>query len=128
MTTPVEAHKKKIADEQLWDFLLSDTDERVQVILEVDAPEPVVAYRREPREGTVGTRPEFVEISKEAKTSERQAIEETRSLLDSMHIESRFLRSSRVFLVEIDPEQLRRIVAAPTIRSVIPNRRFSINP
>ena len=119
-------HGGKITDKKLLDFLDLDTDETVRVLLEVEAPEPVVVHKGKPRRRTTGTQPEFVEFPKESEQAERRAIEDTRSLLNSLHLHSRFSRSGRVFAVEINPHQLRAILAAPTIRTVIPNRRVSV--
>ena len=95
----------------------------MQVLLEVEAPEPVVSFRKARSPAGVENVPYAVVYSKESADLERRAVEATREMLDSMNIVYRFSPSARVFAVNVTAAQLEKLVAQELIRSVVPNRK-----
>lgn len=113
---------EKILDQGLRNFLEASSNQIAQVLLEIEAPEPVVTFQRNPSSGQVKLIPYAVEFSDDSAETERKAVEETRSLLDSMKINYRFSHSARVFAVDVTPSQLKELIGFAQIRAVIPNR------
>ncbi|MCP4147442.1 MAG: hypothetical protein GY757_06800 [bacterium] len=115
---------KKIPDGKLQQFVLSDEQNKMPVLVEVETGEPVVEMA--PRPATLRDvkvmRPVFVNCSNENKKAEKEAVEKTRALLNTLEIKNKFLSSSRVFIIEATPPQLLQIIKLPTVRKIIPNR------
>lgn len=116
---------EKIAN-SLRSFLDADTDDTAQVLLEVEAPEPVVTHQRKLVTGEMTLLPYAVEFPKNSAEAERQAVEATRSLLDSMRINYQFSPSARVFAISVTPDQLQKLVAEASVRAIIPNSRVKM--
>lgn len=115
---------EKIADAMLGRFLEEDTNNTVDVLLEIEAPDPVVTYKQ----GLLDDKriPEAVEYSDDAYRQQSQVVEATRLLLESMKITYRFSPSARVFAIAVTPGQLRALISDEAIRAVVPNRRVKM--
>ena len=113
---------EKITDEALRSFLNLDTEETRQVLLEIEAPEPKVTYQKKPGRGHLHLLPKSVEREEYGAETEQKAVETTRELLDSMHIQYRFSPSARVFVAGVTPSQLQKLMVEASVRSIIPNR------
>lgn len=116
----------KIADHDLLEFLQAKSDEATQVLLEVEAPEPVVFFRKDRSPEGIGMLPDAVEYGSASAETAQKAVEATRSLLESMDIGYRFSKNARVFAVGVTPNQLKALVALRLIKSVVPNRSIKI--
>ena len=116
---------EKVAD-AFRSFLDADTGDIAQVLLEIEAPEPMVTRRKQSVSGELTPLPYSVEFPEISAETERQAVETARSLLDSMKVEYQFSPSARVFAATVTPDQLQKLVAEAAIRAVIPNRRVKM--
>lgn len=117
--------EKKIEDNSLRKFVDSGRKEKLSVIVEVEAPEPIIEITPNSKFKGAVSRPVSVTYTEGMEKIEQDAIVNTKMLLKSLGLANRFLKSSRVFLVGADPSQLRTIAAAPTVRSIIPNRKIT---
>ena len=121
-TRKISGSSEKITDEALRRFLHTATEEITQVLLEIEAPEPMVTFQKDSPYGRFPRLPYSVEFPEDAAEAERQAVETTRTLLDSMNIEYRFSPSARVFVAGVTPDQLQKLIREASVRSIIPNR------
>lgn len=121
MNERTDVELAKISDQNLRDFVRSDATENACVIVELDAPEPVVEFSRE--RGRHGSAvPLSATKSNRTMMDEERARKEVSWLLNSLNLRSKYLKSGRVFIVTADPSQLRRIAELKSVRSIIPNR------
>lgn len=123
MNTDNEQWKKKISDRLLCEFVASNHPDTVSVLVEVEAPEPTVEIDHAAYSQKRLVKSTAVIYSAEQEEAEKAAVKETQTLLESLGLANRFLRSSRVFVIDATPNQLRRIVEAQTVRAIIPNRK-----
>ena len=106
----------------LVQFLADDSGGTIDVLLEVEAPDPIAAYKMEAGDDA----PRFAELvvnSESASRKQSERVKATRSLLDSLKIPYRFSPSARVFAIAVTAGQLRQLLAAQSVRSIVPNRR-----
>lgn len=127
MATSGDRWEKKIRNADLRHFMASEQAEPVSVLIEVEAPDPVVELSRPFSGNGMNYQPQTVQKITEPKENGQPAIEQLRSLLEAMHLPYHFLQGARAFVASPTPEQLRCITASPFVRSVAPNHRQRIS-
>jgi len=123
MATLGDRWKQKIRNEDLRLFIASENSETVSVLIEVEAPDSRVELSRPYMGQGMNFQPQMVQRITDPKENGQGAIEQLRSLLETLHLPYHFLQGARVFVASPTPAQLRCITESPFVRSVIPNHR-----
>jgi len=123
MVTSGNRWDKKIRNEDLKQFMASEQTQTVSVLIEVDAPDPMLELSHPFSGNGRNFQVQSVQHITDPPDSGEWAIAQTRTLLETLHLPYHFLRGARVFVASPTPEQLRQITACPSVRSVIPNHR-----
>lgn len=123
-TEPVErALLDKIPDPELRGFALGASSEPQLVLVELDLPRPKLNLGAERSIGGRSRRARSLEGTDEQAKSTRARSAAVVDALGGMGLSARPLRSSGVVLVEVLPDQLRKVVDLEGVRKIHPNRR-----
>ncbi|MBD1911639.1 MULTISPECIES: hypothetical protein [unclassified Leptolyngbya] len=123
MATSGDRWEKKIRNEDLRNFIASEQADPVSVLIEVEAPDSVLELTHPPSGRGMNFRVQSVQHIAEPRDNGQRAIEQLRTLLETLHLPYHFLQGARAFVASPTPQQLRCITASPFVRSVIPNHR-----
>lgn len=127
MLRPNNHWGKKIRSDDLREFIDSDQSDPMSVLIEVEAPDPVVEFTPPPQSGNTRCNPLSISMSAAHHQDEETAIKQTQTVLQALQVEHRFLKGPRVFVANATPTQLRKITELPTVRSVIPNHVHKVS-
>ncbi len=122
MTAESEALDRKIRDAALRAFAVSDSENARPVLVEIRAEDPTVVISSDREGSRRGARAVEVRGAPDERALEEASVRDTAALLDSMGLRHRYLSAARVFVAELQPEQLRQIAASPSVRAIVPNR------
>jgi hypothetical protein len=127
MTTSGNRWEKKIRNEDLRHFIASEQSAQVSVLIEVEAPDPVLELTQFPGIRGMNFHAPLVQHAAEPRDNGQRAIEQIRTLLETLHLPYHFLQGARAFVVSPTPHQLRCITDSPFVRAVIPNHRQKLS-
>lgn len=127
MATSGDRWEKKILNEDLRHFIASEQADPVSVLIEVEAPDSVLELTHPPSGWGMSFRAPMVQRIAEPRENGQGAIEQIRTLLETLHLPYHFLQGARAFVVSPTPHQLRCITASPFVRAVIPNQRQKLS-
>lgn len=127
MATSGNRWEKKIRNEDLRHFIASEQADPVSVLIEVEAPDSVLELAYPPSGRGMNFHTQSVQRIAEPRDNGQWAIEQIRTLLETLHLPYHFLQGARAFVVSPTPHQLRCITDSPFVRAVIPNHRQKLS-
>jgi hypothetical protein len=103
-----------------------ESDEPVDVLIEVALPEARVETKKVVRGGVEIRVPASIAPTSEERNRESEGIvaESRRLLRENLRTSPRWLESACVFVATATPRQLRRIAQSPAIKAIWPNREI----
>jgi hypothetical protein len=128
---------EKIPNNDLYRIATQGSDEKAEVLIEVDLPPHQIEFSTSRSKGNSGSidgynpaRPVRIipQSPQQEEEDERIIHNLSRFLTKVLGSKPRYLRAGRAFVAEVTPGQLVSIAKYPLVKAVQPNRRLRMNP